>query len=292
MILGAALLPLCAQTSAAQEGTGYDPDYDYPGQGDDWYGRRIRPDPRYDFPPILLYQILSGEDFCQGYERAFDPFGWGAPLFRTTGRHEAHAFRFSAADAGWPCLTGYGVPTCEDGNPCTNRVFDLASATCMSVNLPDGASCADAAFCNGDETCFAGTCMAGPAPSCNDDNVCTIDMCDTLANSCVSSPLSAPAEVENLLAAMAEPGSLRMSLSWDGVQGAGDYNVYLGIDGAAGNLDCYQIGVGGQGTLDVGEVPPQGAAWLYLVTATNCAGEAILGNDSTGRERRNFRPCR
>lgn len=291
-ILGAALLLFCARTAAAQNGTGYDPDYDYPGQGDDWYGRRSRPDPRQDFPSILMYQILSGEDFCRGYERAFDPVGWGAPLFRTNGRHDAHAFRFSPADAGWPCLTGYAVPTCEDGNPCTNRVFDLASATCVSINLPNGTSCADSAFCNGNETCFAGTCMAGPAPNCDDGNVCTSDMCSTLANSCVSNPVPVSVEVVNLLADVAEPGSTRMLLMWDRAPGADDYNVYIGIDGAIGAFNCYQAAVGGNSTLDMGEVPPQGAAWLYLVTATNCAGEAILGTDSAEQERRNFNPCR
>jgi len=74
--------------------------------------------------------------------------------------------------------------------------------------------------------------------------------------------------------------------------GADDYNVYLGIDGAIGEFICYQARVGGKSMLDMGEIPPEGAAWLYLTTATNCAGEAILGTDSAEQERRNRSPCR
>ena len=69
-------LALCPASAWGQEsGSDHDADYDYQGQGDDWYGRRSLPRPKRDYAPPLLDQILSGEDFCLGYERAFDRLG-------------------------------------------------------------------------------------------------------------------------------------------------------------------------------------------------------------------------
>ncbi len=56
------------------------------------------------------------------------------------------------------------------------------TATGAAVS-PDGCACAQIACddgnpCNGAETCSAGTCRAGTAPSCDDGNACTDDACD------------------------------------------------------------------------------------------------------------------
>ena len=65
---------LCVDARAE---SGYETDYDYPGHGDDWYGRTGMPRPERDFPAEFLDLILSGEDFCVGYDRFFDPLGLG-----------------------------------------------------------------------------------------------------------------------------------------------------------------------------------------------------------------------
>jgi hypothetical protein len=45
--------------------------------------------------------------------------------------------------------------------------------------------CTDGAFCNGQETCFEGTCHLGGSPRCDDGIDCTTDTCSHSANNCV-----------------------------------------------------------------------------------------------------------
>ncbi len=47
--------------------------------------------------------------------------------------------------------------------------------------------CNDDLYCNGEETCSAGTCLSGISPNCNDlDSACTIGSCDEDNDSCLS----------------------------------------------------------------------------------------------------------
>src|SRR5439155_1263172 len=79
-----------------------------------------------------------------------------------------------------------GTPlVCNDNNPCTSDSCDPVSG-CKATPLPDGASCSDGRFCDGAETCHAGACAPGPAPSCDDGNACTADRCDLQLDKCVS----------------------------------------------------------------------------------------------------------
>jgi len=50
------------------------------------------------------------------------------------------------------------------------------------------ADCDDGLFCNGAETCDAGTCVSGTPPDCNDGIDCTVDTCDEANDNCVSTP--------------------------------------------------------------------------------------------------------
>jgi hypothetical protein len=75
------------------------------------------------------------------------------------------------------CQAG-AAPSCDDSNPCTADACD-AILGCTHANLT-GTSCADATVCNGAETCNAGVCQAGSAPSCDDANPCTADACDAV----------------------------------------------------------------------------------------------------------------
>jgi hypothetical protein len=56
---------------------------------------------------------------------------------------------------------------------------DLRTSGC--VGAVEGASCSDANQCNGAETCHDGWCVAGIAPTCDDNQVCTTDSCNAVS---------------------------------------------------------------------------------------------------------------
>jgi subtilisin-like proprotein convertase family protein len=66
-------------------------------------------------------------------------------------------------------ISGEGVGPCDTG--CTTN--------------PE---CDDGQFCNGAETCVAGSCQAGTPPNCNDGVACTVDACNESTDSCTHTP--------------------------------------------------------------------------------------------------------
>ena len=78
-----------------------------------------------------------------------------------------------ATCVGGACLGGV---TCDDGNLCTRDTCEASG--CVHVADKDGRACPDGDVCNGDETCQAGQCKAGPPPPCDDGNPCSQDSCD------------------------------------------------------------------------------------------------------------------
>ena len=70
--------------------------------------------------------------------------------------------------------------SCGDGNACNgNELCDGAGQCQPGTIQPPGADCTDGDRCNGDETCNgAGTCLPGTPPVVNDNNACTVDVCD------------------------------------------------------------------------------------------------------------------
>jgi uncharacterized protein DUF11/slime mold repeat-containing protein len=66
---------------------------------------------------------------------------------------------------------------CDDGNDCTEDSCDPAVG-CQHANAADGIPCSDGNACTSDDTCSAGECVGGAAPSCDDGNLCTDDACD------------------------------------------------------------------------------------------------------------------
>ncbi len=292
LLVLAALLVAAGSPALARQnsGSGYASDYDYAGQGDDWYARG--PAPGRDYAPPFLDQILSGEDFCQGYERSFDPWWFGPPLFRTNRRAYDHTFRSSAADKTWPCIVGFTPPTCDDGNPCTFDAFDAALARCTHVAERDGLACPDGQFCNGNETCLSGVCVAGTPPVCDDDNACTIDSCDQFTNECFSFPQPPPDEVQNLTLTPLPPGGRTAELTWDSLPGADVYDLYRSASGRPDDFWCFQRDLASHGTVDLGETPDSNHVFLFIPVAVNCAGGGTLGYSSAGVERIPYRPCR
>jgi hypothetical protein len=78
--------------------------------------------------------------------------------------------------------------TCDDKNPCTQDSCDPAKG-CASSPL-SGTTCSDGDPCTTTDTCQAGVCTAGPSKSCDDQNPCTKDACDTKTGACDFSPVA------------------------------------------------------------------------------------------------------
>ena len=120
--------------------------------------------------------------------------------------------------------------SCDDKNGCTQDSCDGTTGTgggCKHVAL-DGTSCdADGSACTPDDTCKAGTCVAGAPLACNDKNPCTKDSCD-LALGCTHTEANGvPCEDDNpctigdlCSAGQCQPGPAKLCMAPDGCQTA------------------------------------------------------------------------
>lgn len=83
-------------------------------------------------------------------------------------------------------ITGEAIarPSCDDGNPCTDGAFDDMLGRC--VFTPREGACDDANACTEGDRCAQGVCV-GVAVTCDDDDVCTRDVCEP-ATGCVFLP--------------------------------------------------------------------------------------------------------
>jgi hypothetical protein len=125
---------------------------------------------------------------------------------------------------------------------------------------------------------------------------------DSVGDSIAARSLSGPSFHMDggFLNAFAPPGEvthLRFDapthLLWDAQSAAGEYNVYRGtIPGILSDYGaCLEPGVATTEATD-SLVPASGAAYFYLVTATNRLGEeGTKGFNSSGAERPNALPC-
>ncbi len=241
-------------------GTGWSLDYDYAGQGADWYGT-LRYDIERDFPPPSATRATNGDDFGQGYDALFDRFGHGPPIARTNGAQSEYVFRFGSRPS--------------EGGLCFVDV-----------------DCDDRVFCNGAERCEStgGRCAPGALPSCEDGDPCTIDGCDARSDRCEAVPRGRAPEVAGLTVSSEAPGSVYSLLRWDKVAGATHFNVYR--TPALPPVDvfpCWRDRIDDTAFVDDGSVPETGL-FQYLVTAVGCGGESSLGTNSAGKERRGD-PC-
>jgi hypothetical protein len=133
------------------------------------------PGSRIPWPAFLAGLLLSGCD-CNGPD---DDVDGGLPDAEVDA--EATDAPPDEPDAaGTPCETD---EECADDTDCTVDRCDPESLTCQ--NTPNDDLCADERYCNGDERCSPTEgCVPGPSRACNDDDVCTIDLCDE-AQGCV-----------------------------------------------------------------------------------------------------------
>jgi len=237
---------------------GYRLDYDYPNQGDDWYGGFNAPDPRRDYPALDVDQAWNGDDFGMGYERMMDPFGFGPPLELFVDRHSAYEFRYGN-------LAFYGYDCWLDDD------------------------CGSGSWCVSAPTCQLSRCQPGSNRNCSDTNPCTADGCNSLQQICVHSTLPPIGEATGLMLSRV-PGSSMATLTWDDRPDEDYYNVYRGEDSWLGDLTCFGSPVTGTTLDDDGTVAP-GGVYFHLVTAEDQCGESSLGNDSVGTERLNLAIC-
>ncbi len=233
-------------------GTGYRTDFDYPGHGDDWYGRNL-PDTRRDYSSNPVDDASDGDDFGRGYERTAASLHFGPPLASTQDPNYEYRFRFGDRYTDWQ--------------------------ECY-VN----SNCSDSLFCNGTEICGAGgTCKNGSAPSCSDGDACTADSCSNSLSQCVHDPLPDPGEVPSLSLTRA-PSSTIATLSWSDQAAADSFNLYRGEKSDMSDMACYEPSIFGTSFDDDGTLGQNGL-YEYLVNSNGCGGTSSLGNDSSGIER-------
>jgi len=129
------------------------------------------------------------DDDCDGAsDEDFVPVCTGSSIESCSGGSLAHGEcsdgnvcngqEICAGAPGAPVCAGQSPPPVDDGNPCT---LDACDATLGVTHLPapDGTACADGNLCNGAEACDgAGSCAAGEPPALDDEDVCTLDLCD------------------------------------------------------------------------------------------------------------------
>ena len=99
-----------------------------------------------------------------------------------------HSYLSGPCDDGDACTTGEtcmsggcmagGQKSCDDGKPCTVDVCDNKTGGCVNdAPAAEGKGCSSGNKCTQGDSCKGGTCVAGPAASCDDANVCTNDSC-------------------------------------------------------------------------------------------------------------------
>jgi cysteine-rich repeat protein len=77
-------------------------------------------------------------------------------------------------------VCGGGSPTDCSGldDQCLVGVCNEAADFCEPVPWNEGGACDDSDACTTSDECSSGNCDGGPAPNCNDGNICTNDSCN------------------------------------------------------------------------------------------------------------------
>jgi hypothetical protein len=84
------------------------------------------------------------------------------------------------------CSCPGGGASCAAPDAChVAGMCDPSTGSCGLMALPDGTSCSDGNSCNGDETCQAGVCTPGTAPTCGSSDPCSVGVCDPV-NGCAT----------------------------------------------------------------------------------------------------------
>ena len=89
-------------------------------------------------------------------------------------------------------LSGFGVKSrpCVPSSPCFESTFNVESGGCVERAAPQGSICTPSDLCITEGRCIEGKCIGKPR-TCNDDNACTRDACDS-AIGCINQQISCP----------------------------------------------------------------------------------------------------
>ncbi len=83
---------------------------------------------------------------------------------------------------GDACLGGQCIGQGKDcttlSDPCNDGVCDQTTGECIPRPKDDNTPCEDGDKCTLEDKCVSGKCEPGPAPNCDDGNVCTDDWCE------------------------------------------------------------------------------------------------------------------
>lgn len=74
---------------------------------------------------------------------------------------------------------GKPIPPCPTAPTCTEELFDVRLEACVRHTLPDSTACNPNNACVRDSACQGGVCRGTPI-TCNDQNACTLDVCNPL----------------------------------------------------------------------------------------------------------------
>jgi hypothetical protein len=92
----------------------------------------------------------------------------------------------SVMDACTAGSCGGSARDCSDGNVCTADSCDEGVDLCINnAAVLNGSVCDDGAYCTVGETCTSGVCGGAMARNCADTNVCTVDSCSEVMDTCV-----------------------------------------------------------------------------------------------------------
>ncbi|HET9480727.1 MAG TPA: hypothetical protein VFP98_03140, partial [Candidatus Polarisedimenticolia bacterium] len=178
--------------------------------------------------------------------------------------------------------------SCDDGNPCT--LDSCSNGACLAEEL-FGVACDDGNLCTVDERCgrdAAGTpvCLGNPL-DCNDNDICTADICDPAFGTC----LTPPDPISSATGLLFVSDTM---MAWDPVSATSIFNTYRGTipstlmssSGGGYNHGCYESGDAfGDGEMMSTDaaVPMLGTAFYYAVTNETSCGESppCLDDDGT-----------
>ena len=85
------------------------------------------------------------------------------------------------------CQKGTITKTCSDNDGCTSDVCNPKTGNCTFLPL-SGLKCDDGNACTSSDSCSDGGCKPGKAKVCDDNNPCTLDVCDTTTGACGAKP--------------------------------------------------------------------------------------------------------
>ncbi|MCO4761049.1 MAG: hypothetical protein KC502_06060 [Myxococcales bacterium] len=85
------------------------------------------------------------------------------------------------------CQKGKIYKNCSDNDTCTNDVCNPKTGNCAFLPL-SGPKCSDSNACTSSDVCVDGGCKPGKAKKCDDDNPCTLDVCDPKTGQCGAKP--------------------------------------------------------------------------------------------------------